>query len=122
MSVIPASARIDHHFSVDLEAGQTIFGGDRDRFHLHGPLVATFNRDNQVGNLRFHCRNGNHKGRCAGVVHLNGDVGGVGFIYLRGNLGAGDNSLNITGGTDDFEGAAGKVVAPKNRLHFHLTR
>jgi hypothetical protein len=119
---IPASARVDHHFSVDIKGSESHFGGDRDRFHLHAPLAATFNRDNQVGNLRFHCRTSNHKLRCAGVVNLNGDVGGFGALFVRGNLGKDDNRLNITGGTGDFEGAAGKIIAPKNRLHIHLIR
>jgi hypothetical protein len=119
---IPASARVDHHFSVDIRGSESQFGGNRDRFHFHAPLAATFNRDNQVGNLRFHCRNNNDKLRCAGVVHLNGDVGGFGALFVRGNLGNNDSRLNITGGTGDFEGAAGKIVAPKNRLHIHLIR
>jgi hypothetical protein len=119
---IPASARVDHHFSVDI-AGQGIqVGGDRDRFHLHAPLVQKDNHANQVGNLRFHCTQNAHKLRCAGIAHLNGEVGGFGDLYVRGNLGKNDNRLNITGGSGDFEGAAGKIVAPKNRLHIHLVR
>jgi hypothetical protein len=119
---VTASARVDHHFSVDIKGSESAFGGDRDRFHFHAPLAATFNRDNQVGNLRFHCRTANDKLRCAGIVHLNGDVGGLGALFIRGNLGKNDDRLNITGGTGDFEGAAGKIVAPKNRLHIHLIR
>jgi hypothetical protein len=119
---IPASARVDHHFSVDIAGSESEFHGNEDTFRLHAPLVATFNHDNQVGNLRIHCRNKNHKLRCAGYLHLNGDVGGDGFIYVRGNLGNNDSRLNITGGTGSFDGAAGKIVAPKNRLHIHLVR
>jgi hypothetical protein len=119
---IPASARIDHHFSADIRGSETVFHGDRDSFRLRAPLVATFNRDNQVGRLQIHCRNRAHKLRCAGLVHLNGDVGGEGFIYIRGNLGDDDGTLNVTGGTGTFDDAAGKIVAPKNRLHFHLVR
>ena len=117
-----ASARIDHHFSVDIRGSETTFGGGQDRFHLHAPLAATFNRNNQVGNLRVHCRSANEKLRCRGVLHLNGDVGGLGDLYVRGNLSNNDNRLNITGGTGDFEGAAGKIVGPKNRLHIHVVR
>jgi hypothetical protein len=122
MLAIPASARVDHHFSVDIKGSEANFGGGQDRFHFHAPLAATFNRDNQVGNLRFHCRQPNDKLRCTGVLHLNGDVGGFGALFIRGNLGTNDDRLNITGGTGDFEGAAGKIVAPKNRLHIHLVR
>ena len=119
---VPASGRVDHHFSVDIAGSQTVFHGDRDSFRLRAPLVATFNHANQVGRLQIHCRTSNEKLRCAGIVHLNGDVGGEGFLYVRGNLGRNDSRLNITGGTDDFDGAAGKIVAPKNRLHIHLVR
>ena len=119
---IPASARIDHHFSVDIAAKQAVFHGESHDFRLRTPLVATFNHDNQVGRLQIHCHTVNDKLRCAGIVHLNGDVGGEGFMYVRGNLGRNDNRLNITGGTDSFDGAAGKIVGPKNRLHFHLVR
>jgi hypothetical protein len=122
MLAIPASARIDHHFSADIAGKQTVVHGERDRFRLRAPLVATFNRFNQVGRLQIHCHTSNDKLRCAGIVHLNGDVGGEGFLYVRGNLGRNDNRLNVTGGTDDFDGAAGKIVGPKNRLHFDLTR
>jgi hypothetical protein len=122
MLVIPASARIDHHFSADIRVSEGTFHGDRDSFRLRAPLEATFNHDNQVGRLQIHCNFSGRKGRCSGIVHLNGDVGGEGFLYVRGNLGHGDNRLNVTGGTDDFDGAAGKIVGPKNRLHFHLVR
>jgi hypothetical protein len=122
MLVIPASARIDHHFSVDIQGSATVVRGDRDTFHLRAPLVATFNHFNQVGRLQVHCNTTGRKIRCAGIVHLNGDVGGEGFIYVRGNLSNNDNRLSVTGGTDDFDGAAGKIVGPKNRLHFHLVR
>ncbi len=119
---VPASARVDHHFSVDIRGSETHFGGGQERFHLHAPLVQKDNHANQVGNLRFHCRQANDKLRCAGRVHLNGEVGGFGDMFVRGNLGRNDNRLNITGGNGDFEGAAGKIVAPKNRLHIHLVR
>ena len=57
-----------------------------------------------------------------GIVHLMAMSAETGFLYLRGNLGRGDDSLNVTGGTGDFAGAAGRIGAPKNRLHFHLVR
>jgi hypothetical protein len=123
MLVVPASGRIDHHFAVDIKGSETQVRGERDSFRLRAPLVATFNHDNQVGRLQVHCNTTpRHKIKCAGIVHLNGDVGGEGFLYVRGNLSNNDSRLTVTGGTDDFDGAAGKIVAPKNRLHFHLVR
>lgn len=121
---IPASARVDHHFSVDIRVSEGQFHGTDSSFRLRAPLVATFNHDNQVGRIQVHCKQSrpHSKARCAGIVHLNGDVGGEGFLYLRGNLGRGDNSLNVTGGTGDFAGASGRIGGPKNRLHFHLVR
>jgi hypothetical protein len=92
-------------------------------FSFREQLFATFNPDDQVGNDRVRCRQGgDHKFKCRAIVHLNGEVGGVGFLSVKGNIGRGDNRLNVVGGTDDFDGAAGKVIAHGHRLHFALVR
>lgn len=116
----PASARIDHHFTVITK--QLSFQGDRHAFHFREQLFASFNPDDQVGNDRVRCREQANKYRCRALVHLNGEVGGEGFIEVNGNIGHGDRRLNVVGGTDDFAGAAGKVVTRGNLLHFDLVR
>ncbi len=118
VSAVPASARIDHHFSVDVK--EVSFNGDRDSFRIHEALFAPGTSE-QVGNDRVRCHEAGAKFKCRAVVKLNGKLGGAGFIYVNGNIGRGDQRLNVVGGTGDFEGAAGKVIAA-NRLHFDLVR
>jgi hypothetical protein len=55
------------------------------------------------------------------VINLNGRVGGVGSLFVNGNIGRRDSRLNVVGGTGDFAGVAGKVIA-RNQLHFDLVR
>ena len=116
---IPASARIDHHFSV--RARNVSATGSRDAFHLNGQLFAGFNQNDQVGHFRLRCHQvASGKSRCAGFVKLNGEQGGFGFMSVRGNIGHGDMRLNVTGGTDDFDGVAGKLTGHGRFLHFDL--
>jgi hypothetical protein len=116
---VPAMARIDHHFST--RARNAEFNGTREAYRLRVQLFAGFNQDDQVGNLRLRCHQGGGvKDRCAGLIHLNGEQGGFGFITVRGNLGHGDMRLNVTGGTDDFDGVAGKVTGHGRFIHFDL--
>jgi hypothetical protein len=117
---LPASARVDHHFSV-IEKN-TVFHRTADGFSFHEQLFAGFNPNDQVGNARVRCRHTSDKFRCRGVVHLNGEEGGFGFITINGNTGRGDQRLNVTGGTDDFDGVAGKVSIHGHYLHFDLVR
>ncbi len=117
-----ASARIDHHFTVvtrNISGHQTSDGG----FAFHQALFSTFNRSNQVGNDRVRCRpTAQRKLKCKGYIHLNGEVGGAGFLRINGNFGHGDKRLNITAGTGQFAGAAGKLVVHGHFLHISLVR
>jgi hypothetical protein len=117
---IPASARIDHHFSVI--TNQFASHRTHDGFAFREQLFASFNPNDQVGNDRVRCRQEASKFRCRAIVHLNGEEGGFGFIKVNGNIGHGDHRLNIVGGTDDFDGVAGKVIVHGNHLHFHVIR
>jgi|SRR5215211_5835439 len=58
--------------------------------------------------------------------HLNGKIGGFGDIRVRGDLDPGPDHLVVLGGSDDFDGVAGKVTVrtPKGptRIHFDLVR
>jgi hypothetical protein len=116
---IPASARIDHHFSVITKQISSHQSGDT--LHFRDQLFATFNPDDQVGNDRVRCREGHaNKFKCRATIHLNGEVGGEGFLFVNGNFGHGDKRLNVVGGTGDFAGAAGKVLAVGRGLTFDL--
>jgi hypothetical protein len=118
---VPASARIDHHFSVLTK--QVAGHETSDGFRFREQLFQVDNPDNQVGNDRVHCRETDqHKFKCKAVIHLNGEVGGFGFLRVNGNIGRGDSRLNVLGGTDDFTGVAGKVLAHGKKLHFDLVR
>ena len=100
-------------------------------FLVGGCAESTFsahNRDNNVGRDKGICRDTSHRSlRCHAVVHLNGEIGGFGDIKVAGDLERHDNRLNVVGGTDDFNGVAGKVLLHTlsrntDQLHFDLVR
>jgi hypothetical protein len=119
---IPASASIDHHFTV-IERPKSHHNTE-DTFRFTSYLVADFDHQDHVGRDRGLCRvQASGKARCRATIFLNGEVGGVGAIQVNGNVGEGDNRLNVVGGTGDFSGVAGKMVlgGPKGtRLNFDL--
>ena len=124
---IPASASFDHHFSV---IAKQVSGGPvgQHAFRFKDRLFQVHNRDNRVGRDKGKCREGSHrKLRCHAVVHLNGEIGGFGDIRVSGNIGRGDNRVNVVGGTGDFNGVAGKMLLHSlsrdtDKLHFDLVR
>ena len=118
---VPASARIDHHFSVI--AHQYTQHQRGNVFSFREQLFQSDNPDNQVGNDRVRCREArDHKFRCRATINFNGEVGGLGSLRVNGNLGRGDDRLNVLGGTGDFVGVAGKILAHGHHLHFALVR
>ena len=127
MFAIPASASFDRHFSV---IERQLSGGPvgEHAFRFKSELLQPHNRDNRVGRDHGKCREAPHrKLRCRAVVHLNGEIGGFGDIRVRGDIGRGDNRLNVVGGTGDFNGVAGKVLllstpGRTDKLHFDLVR
>jgi len=117
---MPASARIDHHFSV---LTKQIAGHEtEDGFKFREQLFQVDNPSNQVGNDRVQCHQRKDKLKCRAVIHLNGEVGGFGFLRVNGNVGRDDGRLNVLSGTDDFVGVAGKVLTHGRKLHFDLVR
>jgi hypothetical protein len=121
-----SASAFDHHFSV---LGKTTSGKQvgQHKFRFKDKLLNPRDRGDRVGRDRGTCRQTHHALRCHAVVHLNGKIGGFGDLRLRGALGQGDHRVNVTGGTDDFDGAAGKMLlhslSPKvDKLHFDLTR
>ena len=80
-------------------------------FTIRGQLFDPRNHDDKVGNDHGRCRIRPHEVlRCRGVMHLNGEIGGSGDIKYRGNVRRHDSRLNVTGGSGDFNGVAGKWV------------
>jgi hypothetical protein len=121
---IPASASFDHHFRVIEKAS---FHPTTNGYRFKGKLFQSRNRDNRVGRDRGRCKLSHDAGRCHGIVHLNGEIGGFGDIAFRGNIRDDDNRLNVVGGSGDFNGVAGKILLKNvNRrttiLHFDLVR
>ena len=107
--VVPASASFDSHFAVILDTVQSHRTDDGFRFREH--LFQIDNPSNRIGRDKGGCaERPNRKLKCKVLVHLNGEVGGFGDLRVNGNLGRGDNRLNVTGGTGDFASVGGKAV------------
>ena len=107
---VPASASFDPHFRV-FEKARFHVVHNGEAFTIRGGLFDPLNHDNRVGNDRGRCKIRPHGvARCRGVMHLDGEIGGSGDIKYRGNVRPGDSRLNVTGGSGDFNGVAGKWV------------
>jgi hypothetical protein len=107
---VPASASFDPHFSVFENARFHLLSNERV-FTVRGGLYDPLNHDDRVGSDHGRCQIRPHEvARCRGVMHLNGEIAGSGDIKYRGNIGPDDFRLNITGGSGDFNGIAGKWV------------
>jgi hypothetical protein len=107
---LPASASFDHHFTVFENASFQVLP-DRDAFRIKGGLFDPANHDDRVGSDHSLCKIRPHGVlRCRGIMHLNGEIGGSGDIKYRGNVRRDDSRLNVTGGSGDFNGVAGKWV------------
>ena len=126
MFAIPASASFDRHFSVISKEVSSGPVGEH-AFRFKEKLLQPHNRDNRVGRDNGICREAPNRRniRCRAVVHLNGEIGGFGDIRVRGDIGRGDNRLNVVGGTGDFNGVAGKLLLhglgrKADKLHFDL--
>ena len=116
---VPASARTEQHFTVITKTFDE--RGTENTFNFREQLFAPTDRTNQIGNDRVRCRLGaGEKFKCRAIVKFNGEYAGFGALFVNGNIGPDDLRLNVVGGTGDFEGAAGKVIAIGNRLHFAL--
>jgi hypothetical protein len=115
---VPASASFDSHFTVrghDFQLKRV--GNHRLKFRVklrkHGARVGT-------GHGRCHELN-KSQARCHIHYHLNGKVGGDGTIKAVGRFGKGRERFNVTGGSGDFDGVAGKVIlSHDNKSRFHL--
>jgi hypothetical protein len=108
--VVPASASFDPHFTVFENARFHLLSNERV-FTVRGGLYEPFDHNDRVGSDRGRCRvRSEFVLRCRGVIHLNGEIGGSGDIKYRGNLKKHEFRVNVTGGSGDFNGIAGKLV------------
>ena len=106
----PASASFDHHFRVFEKASFNPTPNEQ-AFRFKGKLFDPRNRHDRVGRDHGVCKIRPHNAlKCRGTYHLNGEIGGFGDIKVKGNLRAGDQRLNVVGGSGDFNGVAGKEV------------
>jgi hypothetical protein len=126
---VPASASFDHHFTV-LEKARFHVLQNEEAFTIRAGLFDPLNHDDRVGSDHGRCKIRPPGAlRCRGVIHLNGEIGGSGDIKYRGNVRKHDSRLNVTGGSGDFNGVAGKWVfenlnesGTKSLNHFALVR
>jgi hypothetical protein len=113
-----ASASFDPHFTVRGHGFKLRHvGNNRLEFKVklrkHGSRVGT-------GHGRCHSVN-RRQAKCHIHYHLNGKVGGRGVVKAVGRFGKGRERFNVTGGTGDFDGVAGKVIlSHDNKSRFHL--
>jgi hypothetical protein len=125
---LSAGASFDRHFSVISKdvRGHEIPNG----FAFRTVLLNPANQANRVGYGDARCVfvEETRKARCRVRFHLDGSIGGFGDLLVKGNVGRGDNTLQVVDGSGDFSGAvAGKafihhINRPKNLIDFSLTR
>ena len=107
---VPATASFDSHFRVFENARFHLLSNEQV-FTIRGGLYDPLNHDDRVGSDHGRCRvRSEFVLRCRGVIHLNGEIGGSGDIKYRGNLKKHEFRVNVTGGSGDFNGIAGKLV------------
>jgi hypothetical protein len=125
----PATASFDSHFRV-FEKARFHLVSDGQAFTIRGGLFDPRNRDDRVGRDRGFCKlRPGELLKCRGKMHFSGEIGGSGDIRYRGNVRPGHERLNVTGGSGDFNGVAGKWVfenvnksGTKSLNHFALVR
>ena len=116
----PAFA-FDHHFNVVARHG-TIKRAGPHVFQNKERLVDPNNHRDKVGSLRGPCREKSGHFKCRFVVHLNGEIGGLGDLKLKGDLDPGSDRLAVVGGSGQFHGVTGKFADYGGKYHFDLVR
>ena len=126
---VPASASFDSHFTV-FENARFHEVQNGDAFTVRGGLFDPLNHDDRVGSDHALCEvRPPELLKCRGIIRLNGEIGGSGAIRYRGSIRPHHLRLNVTGGSGDFNGIAGKWVfenvnqsGTKSLNHFSLVR
>ena len=124
----PAFA-FDRHFGV-LAKGHAFHEVGQNAFVFKDKLLDPKDRSNKVGRDRFKCREKPHNRlKCHALVRLNGKIGGIGHIRVRGDIERGDRHMVVLGGSRQFDGVAGKMTIHQStkpeissRYHFDLVR
>jgi hypothetical protein len=119
-----SASAIEHHFVVKMKYTSSHTIGHR-AFVRKDRLVNFYHRQIRVGRDRWKCHTvKGHTGhlRCKGLIHLNREKGGPGYIRVRGDIEHKDDRLEVRGGSRQFDGAAGKVSWKGVRLYFDLVR
>ena len=107
---VPAFGSFDHHFTVFEKARFHVLQ-NQEVFTIRGGLFDPRNRIDRVGRDRGFCKvRAPELLKCRGKMHFNGEIGGLGTIRYRGNVRPHHTRLNVTGGSGDFNGVAGKWV------------
>lgn len=127
--LLPGSAQafFDPHFSVLAKTKST--GGDGDTFRFQEKLLDPSNPVDKVGWDRGVCEVLDEtRAFCRVFIHFSGEIGGHGNLRVSGIFKfPDDNRLNVNGGSDAYDGAAGKVLVTDlgegfSELHFDLVR
>ena len=97
LAVVAAPAEASGtHFKV---VGETVGGHPTaNGFTVREALFNPLNLSNRVGNLKAKCKT-TGKFRCIARFHFDGSIGGFGDLWVRGNFGGGDTTLNVVDGT-----------------------
>jgi hypothetical protein len=117
-----SASAFDHHFYVHQKYRSGHDGGPNGPFVSQHKLKDPHNRTVRVGRDRFVCR-AKHGGgtlSCRALVHLNGRIGGKGYIRVRGEVHHGDKYMKVVGGTRQFNGVRGRVFWNGIRIGFDL--
>jgi hypothetical protein len=114
----PASASFDSHFTVRGHHFKLKPIND----HALKFTVELRKSGARVGHAHGKCHDlSKRQAICHIHYHFNGRVGGKGTISARGRFGKGRERFNVTGGSGDFNGVAGKIIlTDDNRSSFHL--
>jgi hypothetical protein len=122
-----SASAFDHHFSVKART-TSVHPAGHNTFRFKDRLLDPHNRHDRVGRDHGKCRNKAHRRiKCHAVIHLNGEIGGFGDIRVRGDLQPDDSHLVVVGGSDQFDGVAGKLTIHNrtervSKYHFDLVR
>jgi hypothetical protein len=96
----------------------------QNTFVRQDKLLDPHNRQNRVGRDRWKCHVKSHPSRlkCRALIHLNGGIGGKGYIRVKGVIQHKDKYLNVVGGSRQFNGVSGRMFWNGARLQFDLAR
>jgi hypothetical protein len=116
-----SAVAFDHHFYAHekYRSGHNI---GQNAFVRQDKLKDPHNRLVRVGRDRWQCRAKEHPYRlkCRLLVHLNGRIGGKGYIRAKGTFFHKDKYIRVIGGSRQFNGVRGKVFWNGIRVGFDL--